>query len=93
MTSAIQATNNSAAGRDDNHDAMHKHLPPDGSATHLKLYNKTWQQGNSPEKWSISTKIPNSIMSYLNFFDTKKWFDLTWKQGILKGLNNARVAG
>ena len=60
LSRAIQATKNSAPGREKIQNEMLKLLPPEGLDSLLVLYNKLWQQGYFPENWLEFTRIPIS---------------------------------
>ena len=50
FTRAFQATKISAPGPDKIHNEKLKHFPPEGLDSLHVLHNRTWQQGNFPEK-------------------------------------------
>ena len=52
--------NNTAAGPDDIHYQILKHLPPDALETLLNIMNEIWRNGKFPEDWHKAVIIPIS---------------------------------
>jgi len=58
LQEALHRANDSAAGPDNIHYQMLKHLPDPSLAVLLKVFNNIWESGKFPRSWSTATVIP-----------------------------------
>ncbi|MES9994020.1 MAG: reverse transcriptase domain-containing protein, partial [Candidatus Thiodiazotropha sp.] len=58
LKDSLHKCNDTAAGPDDIHYQIIKHLPPDALETLLNIMNDIWDTGNFPEDWHKAVIIP-----------------------------------
>ena len=58
LVEAIQLSHDSAAGPDEIHYQVLKHLPEDSLETLLNIFNYIWTAGGFPEDWILATMVP-----------------------------------
>ena len=58
LKDSLHKCNNTAAGPDDIHYQINKHLPPDAVETLLDIMNEIWRTGNFTEDWHKAVIIP-----------------------------------
>ena len=58
LKDSLHKWNDTAAGPDDIHYQIFKHLPPDALETLFNIMNEIWRTGKFPEDWHKTVFIP-----------------------------------
>ena len=58
LKDSLHKCNDTAAGPDDIHYQILRHLPPDALETLLNIMNEIWRTGKFPEDWPKAVIIP-----------------------------------
>ena len=104
LENSLKNAHDSAAGADEVHYQLLKHLPRISLQTLLNIFNRIWEEGTFPESWTKATIIPipkpnkdhTNPTNYRPIALTSclcKAYDTTWKHGILKDIHKIGLKG